>query len=281
MSTKIQASLAASARTLIQSISSASSSDDFCKMVVHTLLADQSANSCFVAVLGNNSNIKAIGNYGYERGTFEQAPLSIWEPSGISSAIRTGEIQRYESEKEYAAAYDNNRFAGLPGNGYIAIPFISLGHAIGGIGISFQAKLSEIDLPEELLDLIQLAAQVFLQPSAQPAMAASAFFFERLDEPAVTQLSEREAVILRHMSHGKTNQEIGLAMHLSESSIRSASVGLFRSLGVHSRKDAVAAARHIGLLEEAGSEIAPPRNGEVDSQAPEHAFGSLQLVSNG
>lgn len=258
MPTVTQASLVASAKTLIQSISSARSCDDFCKMVVHTLLAGQRANSCFVAVLGNNSNIKAVGTYGYERGTFEKSPLSVWEPSGISSAIRTGEIQRYESEKEYSAAYDNNRFAGLPGNGYIAIPFVSLGQAIGGIGISFQAKLSEINISEELLDLIQLAAQVFLQPAAQPVIAASAFFFEHLNEPAVKQLSEREAAILQHMSHGKTNQEIGLEMHLSESSIRSASVGIFRTLGVHSRKDAVAAARHIGLLKESGSEVTPP-----------------------
>jgi|DEB19_MinimDraft_2_1074335.scaffolds.fasta_scaffold03850_2 DNA-binding CsgD family transcriptional regulator len=251
-------SLLGAARVLIQSLSSATTSDDFCKMVVHNLLANQEANSCFVAILGSNSNIQNVGSYGYERGVFEQSPLSVWEPSGISSAIRTGEIQRYDSQIEYSAAYDNNRFTGLPGNGYIAIPFISSGHAIGGIGISFQLKLSEIDLPEELLDLIQLAAQVFVSAAITPTKAASAFSFERHNQPEAAKLSDREELILGLMAKGMTNQEIGLAMHLSESSIRSASVGLFRTLGVHSRKDAVAAARHMGLLVEEVTEIAPP-----------------------
>lgn len=251
-------SIASASRTLIQALSSATTSDDFCKMVVHNLLAEQRANSCFVAVLGNNSNIQAVGTYGYQPGVFEQSPLSVWEPSGISSAIRTGEMQTYESTAEYAAAYDNNRFAGLPGNGYIAIPFISSGHAIGGIGISFQPKLSEIDLNEDLLDLIQLAAQVFVRPNISAAKANGAISLDRLNNQEGLRLSEREELILRLMSEGKTNQEIGLEMHLSESSIRSASVALFRNLGVHSRKDAVAAAKHLGLLQESISETTPP-----------------------
>lgn len=255
---KIATSLADSARTLIRAISSATSSDDFCKLVVHTILAKQGANSCFVAVLGNNSIIEAVGTYGYERGVFNQTALSIWEPSGISSAIRTGEIQRYDSEAEYSAAYDNNRFANLPGNGYIAIPFLAEGHAIGGIGISFQHKLSEIHLLDELLDLIQLAAQTYVRAAVPLSKANSTFAFEKLNSTTEVQLTEREHSILQLMSLGNTNQEIGLEMHLSESSIRSASVGLFRTLGVHSRKDAVAAARHRGLLPGEASETTPP-----------------------
>lgn len=279
MSETASSALAAASRTLIQALSSPITSDNFCKMVVHTLLSKQGANSCFVAVLGNNSNIQAVGSYGYESGVFEQSPLSVWEPSGISSAIRTGIIQTYESKVEYAAAYDNNRFAGLPGNGYIAIPFISSGHAIGGIGISFQPKLTEIDLNEDLLDLIQLAAQVFIRPNISAAKANGAISLERLNNQEGLRLSEREELILRLMSEGKTNQEIGLEMHLSESSIRSASVGLFRNLGVHSRKDAVAAARHLGLLQEFASENAPPP-GSGEAERLTHLFGSLKLVSN-
>jgi DNA-binding CsgD family transcriptional regulator len=242
--------LASAARTLIKALGSASSSSDFCKLVVHSVLSEQQANSCFIAILGNDSNIKAVGTYGYEYGIFEKASLSVWEPSGISSAIRTGEVQKYDSETEYKAAYDHNRFADLPGNGYLAIPFIASGQAVGGIGISFQRKLSEINLSDELIDLLQLAAQFFTQPNKADGTtpASKSISFETLSSEESVMLSEREELILRLMSEGKTNQEIGLDMHLSESTIRSASVGLFRKLAVHSRKDAVATAKHLGLL---------------------------------
>lgn len=235
---------------LIKALGSASSSHDFCKLVVHSVLKDQQANSCFIAVLGNDSIVKAVGTYGYEHGIFEKTALSVWEPSGISSAIRTGEIQKYESNLEYHAAYDNNRFAGLPGNGYVAIPFISAGTAVGGIGISFQRKLSEIDLPADLLDLIQLAAQFFTHPNLAKGHGnvSNSISFERLASEESVSLSTREEAILRLMAVGQTNQEIGQSLHLSPSTIRSASVAMFRTLGVHSRKDAVAAARHLGLL---------------------------------
>lgn len=242
--------LASAARTLIKALGSATSSNDFCKLVVHSVLKEQQANSCFIAILGNDSNVKAVGTYGYEYGIFEKNPLSVWEPSGISSAIRTGEIHTYNSRVEYRAAYDHNRFASLPGNGYIAIPFISGGQAVGGIGISFERKLSEIKLSEDLLDLIQLAAQFFTHqnPAKGNINVGKSIAFDRLSSEEPLILTEREETILTLMAKGNTNQEIGRQMHLSESTIRSASVGIYRALGVHSRKDAVAASRHLGLL---------------------------------
>jgi DNA-binding CsgD family transcriptional regulator len=254
------ATLASAARTLIKALGSATSSNDFCKLVVHSVLNEQQANSCFIAILGNDSNIKAVGTYGYEYGVFEKAALSVWDPSGISTAIRTGEVQKYDSEQEYKAAYDHNRFAALPGNGYLAIPFIASGQAVGGIGISFQLKLSEINLSDELIDLLQLAAQFFTHPNkANGSVPVSkSMSFEMLSSEESVNLTEREELILSLMAAGKTNQEIGVEMHLSASTIRSASVSLFRTLSVHSRKDAVAAAKHLGLLDAIATKLAPP-----------------------
>ena len=248
MSHQSSAALIATSRTLIEALGSAGTSDDFCRLVVHTVLKDQQANSCFIAVLNNDSTIKAVGKYGYEYGVFEKNPLSVWEPSGISLAIRTGETQRFNSQEEYSAAYDNNRFADLPGNGYLAIPFVSGGQAIGGLGISFQLKLDELDLSEDVLDLIQLAAQFFTHAKTANNSTLKGIPYERLRDSTDVHLTERETVILNWMSKGKTNEEIGREMHLSASTIRSACVDLFRTLGVHSRKDAVAASRHLGLL---------------------------------
>jgi DNA-binding CsgD family transcriptional regulator len=250
------ATLATSSRILIKALGEAGTSDDFCTTLVHSILQDQRANTCFLAILGNDSNIEVTGKYGYEKGIFKKYTLSVWEPSGITAAMRSGEIQRIDSEEEYNSLYPNNRYSGLPGNGYLAIPFVTSAKAVGAIGISFQLKLSEIHISDELIDLISLAAAFFAKSSDSNAPPIS---LQTLSRQNMISLTEREETILSLMAQSKTNQEIGLDMHLSESTIRSASVGLFRTLGVHSRKDAVAAAKHLDLIEAIASESTPPR----------------------
>ena len=239
------ATLAASSRILIKALGEAGTSDDFCTTLVHSLLQDQRANTCFLAILGNDSNIEVTGKYGYEKGIFEKHTLSVWEPSGITAAMRSGEIQRIDSEEDYNSLYPNNRYSGLPGNGYLAIPFVTSARAVGAIGISFQLKLSEIHISDELIDLIRLAAPFFATSSDSNEPPIS---LQTLSGQNMIALTERQEHILQLMSQANTNQEIGVEMHLSESTIRSAAVVIFSALGVHSRKDAVAAARHLGLL---------------------------------
>jgi DNA-binding NarL/FixJ family response regulator len=245
MSEKSTATLAAASRTLIKALGASETSDDFCMTVVHSLLQDQQAITCFIAILGNDSNVEVTGKYGFERGLFDRYTLSVWEPSGITAAMRSGEIQRIDSAEEYRRIFPSNRYSDQPGNGYIAIPFLTSNNAVGAIGFAFQGKLSEIDLPDELIDLIRLAAPFFAKSRDLHIPPIS---LQTLAGQNAVTLTDREERILLLMSQGNTNQEIGLEMHLSESSIRSASVGIFRALGVHSRKDAVAAARHLGLL---------------------------------
>lgn len=250
MSKQATTALATASKILLKALGAGLSSDDFCTIVVHQLLHEQQANTCFISTLGNDSNVEVFGKYGYEKGIFEKYTLSVWEPSGITAAMRTGQVQKLDSEEEYIEAYPNNRYSGLPGNGYIAIPFVTSDNLVGAIGISFHLKLSEINLSDELVELIQLASPFFAYQNNGNSRGgfSKSISFDKLSDTGEVRLTEREELILQLMAKGNTNQEIGLEMHLSESSIRSASVGLFKNLGVHSRKDAVAAAKHLGLL---------------------------------
>lgn len=250
MSKQATTDLATASKTMIKALGAGLSSDDFCTLVVHQLLHEQQANSCFLATLGNDSNVEVFGKYGYEKGIFEKHTLSVWEPSGITAALRTGQVQKLDSEEAYNEAYPSNRYSGLPGNGYIAIPFMTSDNLVGAIGISFHLKLSEINLSAELIELIQLASPFFAYQNNGNSRRGSgkAISFDKTSDSGEVLLTEREELILELMANGRTNQEIGIEMHLSESSIRSASVGLFKTLGVHSRKDAVAAAKHLGLM---------------------------------
>lgn len=251
MSDSASNALAIASRIIIQTMGSRPSNDDFCATVVHRLFEEQDARSCFIAVLCNDSNIQVSGQYGFEKGLFQKVVMNIWKPSGISDAIRTREIQKVDSWEHYRELYPANKVAGLGGEGYIAIPFVGTDNSVGAIGITFHAPLSGILIHDQVIELIQLASPFFTQlnDAGQGKTVNKPINFDKLQGQPDLNVSEREERILRLMSEGHTNQEIGLSMHLSTSTIRSATVALFRTLGVHSRKDAVAAARHLGLLE--------------------------------
>ncbi len=62
-------------------------------------------------------------------------------------------------------------------------------------------------------------------------------------------LSEREREVLRHLAAGRTNREIASAMAFSVSTVRGATMAIYRKLDANGRTDAVALALQLGLLE--------------------------------
>jgi LuxR family maltose regulon positive regulatory protein len=62
------------------------------------------------------------------------------------------------------------------------------------------------------------------------------------------ELTDRELSILRALQGTATQREIGAAMFLSINTVKAYNKSLYRKLGVASRHDAVAAARHLGLI---------------------------------
>jgi DNA-binding CsgD family transcriptional regulator len=67
---------------------------------------------------------------------------------------------------------------------------------------------------------------------------------------ASDSLTVRQLEILRYMSEGMTNRQIASRICFSESTVRLESMAIYRLLDVHSRTEAVAAARRLGLLSE-------------------------------
>jgi LuxR family transcriptional regulator, maltose regulon positive regulatory protein len=94
--------------------------------------------------------------------------------------------------------------------------------AAGQVSVSYLAKL--------------LAA--FAQEAATPTAD------ERLPEP----LSEREMEVLALIAAGNSNDEIAGKLFLSVTTVKTHINNLYRKLGAHSRTQAVARAREIGLL---------------------------------
>ncbi|MDP9240042.1 MAG: response regulator transcription factor [Actinomycetota bacterium] len=61
-------------------------------------------------------------------------------------------------------------------------------------------------------------------------------------------LTEREVQVLRGMSDGRSNAEIGRGLYLSEDTVKTHAQRLFRKLGVNDRAHAVASGFRLGVL---------------------------------
>ena len=79
---------------------------------------------------------------------------------------------------------------------------------------------------------------------AQPRQRAVAAQAPAIDPP----LTERERQVLDGMSRGKTNNEIGRELFLSEDTVKTHARRLFRKLGVNDRAQAVALGFRSGLV---------------------------------
>ena len=66
-------------------------------------------------------------------------------------------------------------------------------------------------------------------------------------DPGV-QLTERKLQVLRGMSQGKSNGQIGRELYLSEDTVKTHARRLFRKLGVRDRAQAVAHGFRRGLV---------------------------------
>jgi DNA-binding NarL/FixJ family response regulator len=91
-----------------------------------------------------------------------------------------------------------------------------------------------------------LAGQDLMAPSLRRAMAERAASV-RVADPSAS-LTERELQVLRGMSQGKSNAEIGRSLFLSEDTVKTHARRLFRKLGVNDRAQAVALGFRRGLV---------------------------------
>ena len=72
--------------------------------------------------------------------------------------------------------------------------------------------------------------------------------FSRRPAPAQETLTERELDVLRLLARGSANKEIGAALHISESTVKTHVANIFQKLDVSDRTEAVTAALRRGLL---------------------------------
>lgn len=110
-----------------------------------------------------------------------------------------------------------------------------------GLRAGAKAYLLKDVEPEELFRCIRAvhAGEAYLQSKLAVKIA------QRVHEEPLT---EREEQILKLLAEGKSNRAIGLALHISESTVKSHMKSLFVKLDVTSRAEAIALAARRGLV---------------------------------
>lgn len=110
-----------------------------------------------------------------------------------------------------------------------------------GLRAGAKAYLLKDVQPEELFNCIRAvhAGEAYLQPKVAAKLA------QRVQEEPLT---EREEQILKLLAEGMSNRAIGVALHITESTVKSHLKSLFVKLDATSRAEAIALAARRGLV---------------------------------
>jgi len=120
--------------------------------------------------------------------------------------------------------------------GYIH-PFLNAGPAIRPLLRQTAARNIRAEMAQEVLTAFAARAGSALPPVLEP-----------LDEPLYESLTAREQQVLRLLAAGLSSTEVADALIIAVSTTRSYIKTIYRKLDVHSRDEAVARGRLLGLL---------------------------------
>jgi DNA-binding CsgD family transcriptional regulator len=238
---------------LLRALAESENADEFCRAMALNVLAEFDVVATYVARLDSDAHITMIGSYGYSRQRVENTPRpSIWEPMAITDTIRSGEVMIYRTWDEYMAKYPDKAHLASPGQAFVCLPLKVRGARAGGFGITFARPLDELGLNEKLWQVFSLVGDVFLTKGWDNELErwpVPTIDFGKDEKFAAASLTEREREVLALVGEGLTNAQIARALKFSESTIKQATIRIFKVLGVKNRADAVLAARGLGLLE--------------------------------
>lgn len=245
--------LLARAKVCLAILATSESADDFCRGLVHTVLADVGAVAAFICRVEGDSTLFFFGRYGYDHPVFHgESPISIWEPRAVTNSIRENRFVEVNSRDEYVLDYDPKNALDVPGNGFVAIPLRRGERPLGGLGIAFAGRLQDMPVNADTWKVVQLAAEVlasgFWSNRTKPgnSLVTAPLTGEQKLE-IHDQLSRRQLTILRMISDGLTNKQIASELRVSESTVKQEAVKIFRILQVSTRGQARTVAKALNL----------------------------------
>jgi LuxR family maltose regulon positive regulatory protein len=118
--------------------------------------------------------------------------------------------------------------------GYVR-PFVDLGRPVAALLRQTAARGIAVDFIGRLLAAFRASE---LRGGEAPSR----------NQPLVEPLSERELEVLRLLTGGNNNDEIGRSLYVSANTVKAHLKSVYRKLDVNSRREAVGKARQLDLL---------------------------------
>ncbi len=231
------------AQLAVQSLSRATNPPMFCQILVHEVFLGTNARAAMVSEANNRGQVDIFGSYGYENAKVIKEPLAIWDERAICKAIRENSSVAIQNRAHYQAMFPKAESLGLPGEGYLALPFGRERGRYCALGVAFDGPLDPEIKDSPALDfLASLAGLVLFR-----GPVGDVFPWESSDTAGL--LSKRQREIIQLVANGHTNPEIAAHLHISESLVKQELGKSMRLLGVKGRRELSRRAVDLGVAE--------------------------------
>jgi DNA-binding CsgD family transcriptional regulator len=221
--------------------------EDVLGHLVLRIMAPLDASSAFISKLDNQNSLVLAGSFGIPVATSSnhEDSFSLSDHLPITDAIRLRKVVSINSlpiwPKEYAA------LLGAPyeslEKSFIAFPIERSGTPVAVAAIFFNTKVTldpDIELFVQSIANV-LAMYLYRQPCNEniyKKRQAERNISEAQRAEMGLELTQRQQLILRMVSEGRTNTAIGEMLKYSESTIRQETIKIFSKLGCDGRDEA-------------------------------------------
>ena len=221
--------------------------EDVLGHLVLRVMAPLGATSAFISKLDNQDSLVMVGRFGIpgEISAAYEERFSLSEHLPITDAIRLRKIVSINTlpiwPKEYSillnAPYETQEKA------FVAFPIERSGTPVAVAAIFFHSKIAMNAEIELFLESIANVLSIYLYPQASNQLQEKPRLVGLHQSDAQRaelglELTQRQQLILRMVSEGRTNIAIGDMLKYSESTIRQETIKIFSKLGCDGRDEA-------------------------------------------
>ena len=230
-------------------------------------LGDFEARAAVISTIEPDATLRVVGHFGLSNADVEAigAP-SLWDRLPGAAAIRQRAPLVLPTSDAVIAAFPAMRESWPVGHALVDAPLLTVSSVVGSVFVQFEAEgttvASAAQVLEALTDVYVLYLMAHAHVESQQAEApgigstrASTPTESTTTDVSVRSFSRRQRLILEYLSDGLTYDQIAARIGYSHSTVRMELMRMYRVLGVSSRRDAIAVARRLGLVEESGGTL--------------------------
>jgi DNA-binding CsgD family transcriptional regulator len=213
--------------------------------VVLRAMAPLHATSAFISVLDNQNSIVAIGRFGIpeETSSSYEERFQLSDRLPITDALRLRKIVVVNTLPDWPSEYPLLANTPYPTKeaSLISFPIERCGTPMAVATVFFNFKVLLNDETTEFIDSISNLLSMYLFSPAYRQGVKPIFSPEDvigIQSQRGLPLSQRQDLILRMISEGRTNNAIGEILQYSESTIRQETIKIFSKLGCDGRAEA-------------------------------------------